>query len=533
MKHIFPLFLVCLPGGLAAQCNPDVQPPQVIAFNGLAFPVSPLTYTATVNAAALAMQVSDNCDGTPTIQLALRKAGTGSGFPLTPAGAPQTALSFFCNELGVRSLELWARDQAGNAAFVPAAVIIQDNSGACLPSALDSLCAFFQPGQVVQHISWVFDGVPPDPPLPPFADYTTESCFLIRDFWEDYSAADPNWTVYPRRDETGCNGVDALDLYRIHRHILGVEPLDHPLKMIAADVNNSQSMTTFDLVEIRRLLLGIYGQNPNKPAWKFFRTDSLPGAGNPANPFQNLGSLPLSVRLGQLENQNIDFTGIRIGDVDFSASPAYPPVVTPPGGPAVYLHFPDQPVTAGDTVLIPFSLSQAQVLAAMQINLQFDTNLLRLVEPVPGIFFSFPLNMFGVFTNRLTAVAYGYFPELIPAQEPLFTLKMLALQDGSLAQAFALLNSGCPVSAAYDGDLKALALGLQAGGSSGTPAESTGGNRCRVYPSPASDVVWVNTQWSAGDLLRFDISSFAAGFYVLHLVDSVNGRYYTLRFSKF
>lgn len=45
------------------------------------------------------------------------------------------------------------------------------------------------------------------------------------------------YTVAPERDDNHLNGVTTYDLVLISRHILGLEPLNTPYKMIAADVN--------------------------------------------------------------------------------------------------------------------------------------------------------------------------------------------------------------------------------------------------------------------------------------------------------
>lgn len=52
-------------------------------------------------------------------------------------------------------------------------------------------------------------------------------------------------------------GVSTFDLVLISKHVLGIEPFLNPFQLIAADENNSGSVTTFDLNEIRRLLLGV------------------------------------------------------------------------------------------------------------------------------------------------------------------------------------------------------------------------------------------------------------------------------------
>ena len=50
---------------------------------------------------------------------------------------------------------------------------------------------------------------------------------------------------------------------QINKHILQAQRLDSPYKLIAADANRSGSITTLDLVQIRRLVLNIANQLPN------------------------------------------------------------------------------------------------------------------------------------------------------------------------------------------------------------------------------------------------------------------------------
>ena len=60
---------------------------------------------------------------------------------------------------------------------------------------------------------------------------------------------DYDYTITPQLNADYLNGVSTFDLVLISKHILGVQPLDTPYKMIAADVNNSKSITTLDLIQ--------------------------------------------------------------------------------------------------------------------------------------------------------------------------------------------------------------------------------------------------------------------------------------------
>jgi hypothetical protein len=57
--------------------------------------------------------------------------------------------------------------------------------------------------------------------------------------------------VTASRDDNHKNGVSTLDMVQIQKHLLGIVPFTDPYQFIAADVNNSQSVSTIDLVEIR------------------------------------------------------------------------------------------------------------------------------------------------------------------------------------------------------------------------------------------------------------------------------------------
>jgi len=63
--------------------------------------------------------------------------------------------------------------------------------------------------------------------------------------------------------------VNILDILSIRRHILGMEELPKPFYWIAADVNNSGTITTLDLIQIQRVILGVSDRFGSVPSWRF------------------------------------------------------------------------------------------------------------------------------------------------------------------------------------------------------------------------------------------------------------------------
>jgi hypothetical protein len=124
-------------------------------------------------------------------------------------------------------------------------------------------------------------------------------------------------TFTPYKDDNPLNGVTTYDLVLISRHILGIEPLGSPYKMIAADADSSNSITIFDIVELRKLILGIYGSLPNNTSWRFVPRSFV--FTNPDNPFQDTIPEKIGFTIPPPTNE-VSFYGIKVGDVNGTAT---------------------------------------------------------------------------------------------------------------------------------------------------------------------------------------------------------------------
>jgi len=127
-----------------------------------------------------------------------------------------------------------------------------------------------------------------------------------------------NYTVTPARDTNDLNGVSTFDLSVINKHVLGLETLDSPWKIIAADANGSNSVTTIDIVEARKVILGINAAFPAVPAWRFFPANATFAI--PTNPFS--GGLPagaIQVTNLQQNTTGVNFKGVKVVDVNNNA----------------------------------------------------------------------------------------------------------------------------------------------------------------------------------------------------------------------
>jgi hypothetical protein len=128
---------------------------------------------------------------------------------------------------------------------------------------------------------------------------------------------DGDYSITPVKDIEILNGVSTYDLVLIQKHILSMEILDSPYKMIAADINNSGYITTLDLVQLRKVILLIENDFPNNTSWRFIDQDFV--FANPSNPFET--AFPEFININNLDESmmDADFVSVKIGDVNGNA----------------------------------------------------------------------------------------------------------------------------------------------------------------------------------------------------------------------
>jgi hypothetical protein len=114
-------------------------------------------------------------------------------------------------------------------------------------------------------------------------------------------------------DDNAVKGVNTLDVINIQRHILGLQRITDPVKMIAADVNFDQRITIADIIALRQVILGITDNFRGNINWKFINTKEMPVISD----LYPLSEVFLVQKLSGNMN-TADFMGIKIGDIDGS-----------------------------------------------------------------------------------------------------------------------------------------------------------------------------------------------------------------------
>jgi len=205
------------------------------------------------------------------------------GFPVTvsfSADPDDTRRDYTCAELGDNTVEIWAHATLPNGEilsdFCTASLDIQANNGICDDFEPDNLVVV--EGEVKTEMNEKSDQVNVN------LD-GSELTTMTNNFGSYAFPAMPTggaYTIIPTKEDDALNGISTLDIVMIQKHILGLETLSSPYKMIAADVNKDEKVTGIDIINIRKLLLGYYEDFPNNDAWRF--VDASYDFLNPENP---------------------------------------------------------------------------------------------------------------------------------------------------------------------------------------------------------------------------------------------------------
>jgi hypothetical protein len=180
-----------------------------------------------------------------------------------------------------------------------------------------------------------------------------------------------NYTVSAAKsnDVTANNGVTTLDIALIRRHILGIQALGSPYKLLAADVDASNAVSTADISQIRSLVLTTTNSFGGQQ-WKF-----VPGShvfANPANPFPApAATLTLNGLTNSLTSQ--DFVGIKLGDVNNTWDNTIARLTTAGN---LELNILQQTALPGTLVTVPVKVKDFNNVSGYQFTLNWDAQVL-------------------------------------------------------------------------------------------------------------------------------------------------------------
>ncbi|MEO5906733.1 MAG: HYR domain-containing protein, partial [Saprospiraceae bacterium] len=352
------------------------------------------------------------------------------GFYFTLSLSPDTSVksrTFDCSHVGLGQVpvNLYVTDLLGNQAWCETYIIIQDNMGICPDTfGLTGTITGNVSTETTDNVLDVAVQLGGTTLVPINTNQTGTYTFPSM-------PVGGNYEVKPSKNNDYKNGVSTLDLVNIQKHLLGIKSLESPYKMIAADANDSKSITAIDLIELRKLILGIYSELPNNSSWRFVDKEYV--FPDPYNPWMQVW--PESHTLNPLSFgiTHADFFGIKVGDVNNTVK-ANAQSITPRGsGDNLNLVIDDVKVEIGTSVEIPVYAGGAYSLEGMQFSLDFDHSL-ALKNVIAGQMDVTNENF--AFLNNKTLTSSWNTAEAVEINDaqPLFTLVMQVSKSVRLSE---------------------------------------------------------------------------------------------------
>lgn len=183
-----------------------------------------------------------------------------------------------------------------------------------------------------------------------------------------------SYSVSALKNDDYINGVSTLDLVMIQRHILELETLGSPYKMIAADINNDEDISASDLLVLRKLILGSITELPNNGSWRFI--DANYTFADPTDPFGN--NLPESIDIEVLDSDmNIDFIAVKVGDINENATANLKDqsASSVRSEKSVSMKVANQNFEAGNLVVVPVTISEEMIATGIQFTIETGSGL--------------------------------------------------------------------------------------------------------------------------------------------------------------
>jgi hypothetical protein len=492
----------------------DCKKPTVVCLNGLS---ANIMQTGFINlwATDFLQYTEDNTTPGNLLNIGVVRAEESTGsFPTDANGNPRTEVVFYCDDADPdpELVELWCIDKFGNADFCQIYVTITDifntcpvDTGGWAKIQIRRWCDDAFVGNVNTGLGSGGTVYMDSLGMPRGLIYPISPAML----------ANGTVPVVPVKEDDPLNGVDIFDLQAIIRHILGLEPLANPYQILAADANKSGSITSFDLVELRKLIVGLYSQLPNNTSWRFI--DGFLVIPDPSNPFGGTNGNATNGFLIAPDTIFFDYVALKVGDVTCDGIPGLQnPEAEDRNAPYVF-EYEDVLMQTGETREITLRFSEAINWNALQMSLGLDPALAVLEAwesdlPASEITLYSPdqhaLNMvWSAVSDRRFAVGENFLRLRLRALAPLRLSEALRL-SGARFQSFALDQAG----ESRKLDLSPLNTSEQTAAPFVVPNPVAGGSDAVIrYQASAPETIQLNLYDAAGRMCFRQVFHLDAG----------------------
>ncbi|NOT37755.1 MAG: DUF11 domain-containing protein [Saprospiraceae bacterium] len=376
--------------------------------------------------------VDTDGDGTPDRKLVTVWAedlDAGSyhscGLPLRFSFSKDTADRFriySCDSIGPKNVQLWITDPNGNTSFVNTIIIINDNpqqDPRCPTRAVASVSGqlLTEKQEGMERIEVHLDNS--------VKGNTVSDLNGVFKFGE--MPVGGKYSIRPYNNEDWLNGVSTSDIVRIQKHILGKKLLTTPFQMIAADVNNSKGITSADISELRKLILGSIQEVAKNTSWRFidnsYKFKNIETAlTEPFNEVVNISTLK--------DDVNATFIGVKIGDIDGNAAVNSNVNTFQRTNKPMVLSLMDQKVTKGEIEEWNFSVTNLKEFSGLQACLEIDSDAVEIIEVIGNSEIGMGMENFNLNYLNFGKILLSWNGETDAGTNALFTVLVRTKKDG-------------------------------------------------------------------------------------------------------
>ncbi len=443
--------------GNSSTCNKtirvrDCKAPTPFCKSGIITVIMQMTGDVTIWAKDFDEKSEDNC--TPNARLK---------FSFT-SNVADSFRTYRCADIpDGRSVELPVRiyvtDEAGNQQFCDTRIILQDNLGNVCPNTSNF------GGEISGVINTSNNSNLQNSNLELYKyQVNYGSVFSDRDgkFSFNDLPEGEDYMVKPIKDDDVLNGITTADIVLIQKHILGVRIFTSPYEYIAADVNNSKSITASDMSDLRKLILGVEARFKNgQKSWRFIQEDH--NFVNPLRPWEGPvwpEELYVTNLKGKLYNRN--FVAVKIGDLNYTAlTREVGNVVKARASGTLTLEIDETKLLKGQAISIPVYGHWNNKLSGFQMAWKFDTDAIQVKGVQSGAIVIGHANIgLGEIDKGIMRMSWNAEADLTMPHSPLFYIDIVAKQDVRLEDVVRMSEAHMDAEA-YTSDLDLLDVELR------------------------------------------------------------------------
>jgi hypothetical protein len=391
----------------------DCKLPTPVVINGLATVVMPSTGCIDIEVDLFDAGSFDNC---------------GEVLMSFSSDTTDTVRTYCCDDtIGVKEVEFWVTDASGNQDFVVTYIDIQDPNGICPPDT-NSIVVNGQTAtnqsKGVEDVEVYLENMSAPTPITRMTDE--------QGFYQMFVAGGADYRLSPRKNDDVLNGVSTFDILLIQQHILGLNTISDPYYLIAANVNDDERISGADIIDLRKVILGIDSEFANNSSWRFVDVNEELDAGVLARNYRE------SIEMIQANTDFIDqdFVAVKIGDLNGSVQTSQLDGPSAEGrSGALVLAAADVQADAGEMIEMKVTSAGFQDVLGYQMTLDYGVEGLEIMDVKAGALNVSESN-YANFADRgqMTMSWNNSEPLSFDVEEVLFTLVFKAKTDVRLSE---------------------------------------------------------------------------------------------------